>query len=81
MARKPKTPPAEDARIARLEAEREAPLTQEQRERLPNRLQGLPGKESRLRQYPLADGGDAPCFLFPPMRRERKAGKGKRADG
>ncbi|HZO87267.1 MAG TPA: hypothetical protein VFB38_02940 [Chthonomonadaceae bacterium] len=71
-ADKASTPEPEDPRIARLEKERGAPFTSEQRAKLPAQLKDLDESSTALRKFPLSDGGSEPRFVFHPERAQRR---------
>ncbi|HLV79444.1 MAG TPA: hypothetical protein VKT32_04150 [Chthonomonadaceae bacterium] len=69
----PQTPAEVDARIAVLEKERSAPLTPDQRKRLPGELKDLDEGAANLRKFPLPDGGGEPRVVFVPIEPDRLA--------
>jgi len=56
-----------DFRIALLERDRHAPLTAEQRVKLPKKLSDLDESIAALRAFRLADGGSEPATRFNPL--------------
>ena len=67
------TPSEADPRIASLEKERSAPLTPDQRKRLPGELKDLDEGAAVLRKFPLPDGGGEPRVVFVPIEPDRLA--------
>jgi hypothetical protein len=61
------TPDLTDLRIAQLERERYAPLTEGQRTNLPAKLRNLDEAIRALRAFPLSDGGSEPATRFNPL--------------